>query len=341
MDDRGTMREKKDFGQYIRAKREEAGMSQRELARRLHLVESAVSKWERGLSYPDVTIVPDVCRELGISEHEFFMACDDESQRARDRSARRWEAMCRGWKWTSTVLCACAAVVCFICDLAVCHALDWFWIVLAGLGVFWCVTTLPLWLARRRALWSMGSASVCLLLLLLTCWLYVGGQWVLGGLVITAVCLMLPWGAYALARWVRGNRDLWAMGLFSLWLLGLLTTVWLFTGGDWLWVLGLPIALLCLGIGWLVLGVLRLPVNGWFKGALIAALAALSIPLGNTVPFIVLEGRFDAARFAGYFFPQFPLPVERLGNQITLWTLLGLAAALTAVGVARHARKDR
>ena len=45
---------KKSFGEYIRRKRQEAGLTQGELAGRLFVTESAVSKWERGLSYPDV-----------------------------------------------------------------------------------------------------------------------------------------------------------------------------------------------------------------------------------------------------------------------------------------------
>ena len=81
--------EKKSFGAYIRSKREQAELTQRALAERLHVVESAVSKWERGLSYPDVSLVPDICRELSITEHEFFTACDDEKKVMRERADLR------------------------------------------------------------------------------------------------------------------------------------------------------------------------------------------------------------------------------------------------------------
>ena len=37
-------------GHLIRARREAAGLTQRELAQRLHVTDKAVSKWERGLS---------------------------------------------------------------------------------------------------------------------------------------------------------------------------------------------------------------------------------------------------------------------------------------------------
>lgn len=61
---------KKPFGDYIRKKRLEAGLTQKELAGRLYVTESGVSKWERNLSYPDVSLVTAICRELHISESE-------------------------------------------------------------------------------------------------------------------------------------------------------------------------------------------------------------------------------------------------------------------------------
>ena len=42
------MDEKETFGAYIRNKRQQAGMTQKELAELLYVTESSVSKWERG-----------------------------------------------------------------------------------------------------------------------------------------------------------------------------------------------------------------------------------------------------------------------------------------------------
>lgn len=43
------MEGKESFGKYILKKRKEAGLSQKMLADRLFVTESAVSKWERGV----------------------------------------------------------------------------------------------------------------------------------------------------------------------------------------------------------------------------------------------------------------------------------------------------
>ena len=44
------MEERKSFGKYIREKRVQKGYSQAQLAELLFISESAVSKWERGVS---------------------------------------------------------------------------------------------------------------------------------------------------------------------------------------------------------------------------------------------------------------------------------------------------
>ena len=61
------MESKRAFGEYIREKRKGLGLSQRDLAEKLFISESAVSKWERGVSYPDITLVSPLCEVLGVS----------------------------------------------------------------------------------------------------------------------------------------------------------------------------------------------------------------------------------------------------------------------------------
>ena len=75
------MEKRENFGRYIKEKRKEAGLSQKELATQLFVSESAVSKWERGLSYPDMTLVTSLCEILHVSEHELLTASDDMHQR--------------------------------------------------------------------------------------------------------------------------------------------------------------------------------------------------------------------------------------------------------------------
>ncbi len=52
-------------GALIRTLREEAGLSQRDLAQALQVTAQAVSKWERGLGCPDPSLLPQLSRLLG------------------------------------------------------------------------------------------------------------------------------------------------------------------------------------------------------------------------------------------------------------------------------------
>lgn len=55
------------FGAYIAENRKRLGMTQTQLAARLHVTDKAVSKWERGLSYPDVTLLEPLAEALSVS----------------------------------------------------------------------------------------------------------------------------------------------------------------------------------------------------------------------------------------------------------------------------------
>lgn len=65
---------KERFGAFIAQRRKEEGLTQRELAESLHLTDKAVSKWERGLSYPDVTVLEPLAERLHLTVGE-LMAC--------------------------------------------------------------------------------------------------------------------------------------------------------------------------------------------------------------------------------------------------------------------------
>jgi|GEM_PF-5788342 len=58
--------DKTQLGAFVAENRKALGLTQRELADRLHVTDKAVSKWERGLSYPDVTLLEPLADVLGL-----------------------------------------------------------------------------------------------------------------------------------------------------------------------------------------------------------------------------------------------------------------------------------
>lgn len=53
-------------GSIIRTLRQELRMTQRELADKMNLSDKTISKWERGLGLPDISLIPELSRILGI-----------------------------------------------------------------------------------------------------------------------------------------------------------------------------------------------------------------------------------------------------------------------------------
>ena len=53
-------------GQLIASARKERNMTQKELAKKLHVSDRAVSKWERGAGFPDVSLLEPLADTLGL-----------------------------------------------------------------------------------------------------------------------------------------------------------------------------------------------------------------------------------------------------------------------------------
>ncbi len=64
--------DKEKFGDFIAKLRKEQGLTQRELAERLFVSDKAVSKWERGQSLPDITMLNPLAEALEVTSAELL-----------------------------------------------------------------------------------------------------------------------------------------------------------------------------------------------------------------------------------------------------------------------------
>ena len=60
------------IGKFIAALRTERGLTQRELAQKLHISDKTVSKWENSRGLPDASLMLPLCETLGISVNELL-----------------------------------------------------------------------------------------------------------------------------------------------------------------------------------------------------------------------------------------------------------------------------
>ena len=169
------MEEKTTFGKFINQKRKQANLTQKELAEMIHVTESAVSKWERGISYPDITLVSTICDTLHVTEHELITASEDFRQREIEKQARGFRTIKKSYLWTFYLCYGISLIACFICNLAIQHTLSWFFIVLTSEVLAFTLTCVPVLFEKRKGLWTLGLSYLSLNLLLFVCWLYTGG----------------------------------------------------------------------------------------------------------------------------------------------------------------------
>lgn len=62
----------KAFGAVISGLRKKSGMTQTQLARVLNVSDKAISKWETGLGYPEITLLPKIAECFGVSVDYLF-----------------------------------------------------------------------------------------------------------------------------------------------------------------------------------------------------------------------------------------------------------------------------
>ena len=167
----------KTFGHFLRQRRHEKNLTQKELAKLLFVTESAVSKWEKDATHPDITLLPKLSEILGVSEHELITASIDNETREQKLQAKKWRTLSLIWNLFFYIAYGVALIPCFICDLAMNKTLSWFWIVLSALLLAFTFTNLPKLIKKHKLIFIPLSMYLALILLLGVCCIYTKGNW--------------------------------------------------------------------------------------------------------------------------------------------------------------------
>lgn len=75
------------FGGFIQQRRKELGLSQAQLAETLHVTAKAVSRWERGVGFPDIKLLEPLADALGITIVELMQSKMIEEDLPRETAA--------------------------------------------------------------------------------------------------------------------------------------------------------------------------------------------------------------------------------------------------------------
>lgn len=198
--------------------------------------------------------------------------------------AQKYRRLRRVYIWTWNGIYGAAILTCLICNLAITHALTWFFIAVTSCLTAYSLTNLPLLVTKQRKLVTLGSFFLSLNLLLLTCCLYTSGHWffvsftsllfgfsvVFAPTVLRNLVLPKKWGAH---------KALLSMGADTLLLFLLLTAVCAYQ--NRLDTLFYPLGVLTLHLlvlPWAFLLVIRYSkLNAWFRTSICLIVSGLYV----------------------------------------------------------------
>lgn len=106
------------IGKHIAEKRKALGLTQKQLAEKLNMSDKSVSKWERGICLPDVSVYLELCRILEMSINEFLAGEEipDEKiiKKSEDNLLQVTEESKRRQWFLKRIIAALIVVICIL-----------------------------------------------------------------------------------------------------------------------------------------------------------------------------------------------------------------------------------
>ena len=141
------------IGRFIAELRKEQKLTQKDLAAQLHITDKAVSKWERGLSCPDITLLTSIAAILGVTTGELLngqrnqSVATEEAEKTLDNASADTEKPAKAKTVSSkkrfavafSALLLLGILVCSICDIAISGRFSWSLYPMIATIFAWCV----------------------------------------------------------------------------------------------------------------------------------------------------------------------------------------------------------
>ena len=339
------------FGSFLKQKRQEKDLTQKDLAKLLFVSESAVSKWEKDVAHPDITMLPKLSELLGVTEHELITASVDNKSKVEKAQARKWRALSMTWSMFFYIAYGIALIPCFICNLAISKTLSWFWIVLFALVLSFTFTNLPKLVKKHKLLILPASMYLALCLLLGTCCIYTKGDWfllaafptLLGSLIIFTPIYIAKYNVFAK---VRKYNDFVSFAVYFVLINILLVIVDVYcvingyAQNHWYFNLALPIVTVVYLFLNLLLSVRFIKTNKLLKTSIILFLidALYFIPPFLKVKNVKLQNEIESLNVFKANFSDWSTEISLESNVqcIVFLTMLLVASMFLIVGLIKH-----
>lgn len=343
-----------DFGKFLKEKRQEKGLTQKELAKALFVSESAISKWEKGVAHPDISLLSKLSEILCVTEHELITASIDNKFREEKAQAKKWRTFSTSWNLFWLISYIIAIIPCFICNLAINGVLTWFWIVVSALLLSFTFTNLPKFIKKYKLIFVPLSMFLALCLLLGVCCIYTKGDWFLIPVLSVLLGLLMIFIPIYIAKLkifekVRKYNDFISVNICFI-LLNILLIVLNFYTNDtsyiknWYITIALPIVVCVNLVLNLLLCIRFIPVNRFLKTSIILTLINLVMylpPMFVKVESAVVQKEIDSVNILKANFSCWvpDISLENNVHCIIALTMLGLALIFSLFGLYRYYKR--
>lgn len=220
------------MGQFIAKMRKENNMTQKALAEKLHVTDKAVSKWERGLSYPDISLLTAIADTLGVTTGELLngqksgniseeiettvdnaLIFAEKSENKKIISFKNILAL------SITIILLLGIVVCSVCDLAITGNFTWSLYPISSIVFAWFIIIPPIKFGAKGLAYALTAFSVLIIPFLYLLSVIVNWENLIMpiGVRMSVVSIAYLWIVYLIFRWLK-TRKIMALA-FSLLLL--------------------------------------------------------------------------------------------------------------------------
>ena len=207
------------MGELICELRKAKAMTQKELAEKLNVTDKAVSKWERGNGYPEITIIPELAKALGITVNELLsgekgiaegIELKEEAVVANTISyiERLKKIKASNIFVVISIVFLLGAFVCLLCNYAISGAFDWSLYPTGSIVMVWFVILPIFFMKKHRIIMSMVIITVAIIpYLFLIEYLCPVKGWVIAmAIPITGISVIVAFSGIALFLYTKINR---------------------------------------------------------------------------------------------------------------------------------------
>lgn len=217
------------MGHFISELRKSQQMTQKDLAARLNITDKAVSKWERGISCPDISLLSSLAEILGVTTGELLNGeksgsasgiVDESIDNAllyADKSAKyKFNSLQNICFIAFSFLLFVGILVCAICDLAISASFTWSLIPISSIIFAWLILSPVIKRGAEGIRGSMLTLSILMIpyLYVLDHILRAGDLFLPIGVRISVISIVFLWVVFIIFKKIKSRKLLAAAMAF-------------------------------------------------------------------------------------------------------------------------------